>query len=256
MISTIAPTANHTIQNRSRFRPSGTGALTGPRALVGCSGGYEVGGIVTGRKTLLALARVAILLLPRTSARAAQQIADRRVAAGQPKCWLPIQATKATGGAMESSNRAAPEARLRAAMDERRKASIKGDTEKIASSLADEYLQTDISGYVQDKTTWLNEYFKPLAELIKAGKFRWEVYDRKDRCSEPGPRAPGRVGTLMWSQFGHRAGGTSELRGPSHCRLEIAVHYAALVHRDEGVRRACGSTFTATSRPRRRSRAR
>jgi len=72
------------------------------------------------------------------------------------------------------------EAELRAAMDERRKASLEGNTDKIASSLADEYLQTDISGYVQDKTAWLNEYFKPLAELIKTGKFHWEVYERKD----------------------------------------------------------------------------
>lgn len=46
--------------------------------------------------------------------------------------------------------------------------------------MADEYLQTDIAGYIQDKTAWLNEYFKPLAELIKAGKFRWEVFDEKD----------------------------------------------------------------------------
>jgi ketosteroid isomerase-like protein len=65
-------------------------------------------------------------------------------------------------------------------MAERRKASLEGDSEKVASSIADDYLQTDISGYVQDKTTWLNEYFKPLAELIKAGKFRWEVFDEKD----------------------------------------------------------------------------
>jgi ketosteroid isomerase-like protein len=72
------------------------------------------------------------------------------------------------------------EGELRAAMAERLKASIEGDTEKIASSMTDDYLQTDISGYVQDKATWLNEYFKPLAELIKAGKFRWEVYERKD----------------------------------------------------------------------------
>jgi len=64
-------------------------------------------------------------------------------------------------------------------MAERRKASIEGDTEKIANSLADDYLQTDISGYVQDKTSWLNEYFKPLAELIRAGKFRWEVFEEK-----------------------------------------------------------------------------
>jgi Domain of unknown function (DUF4440) len=72
------------------------------------------------------------------------------------------------------------EAELRAAMAERLKASIDGDTEKIASSLADEYLQTDIYGYVQDKNAWLNEYFKPLASLIKAGKFHWEVYEQKD----------------------------------------------------------------------------
>jgi ketosteroid isomerase-like protein len=69
---------------------------------------------------------------------------------------------------------------LRAAMAERLKASIEGDTERIASSMTDDYLQTDISGYVQDKATWLNEYFKPLAELIKAGKFHWEVYERKE----------------------------------------------------------------------------
>ena len=72
------------------------------------------------------------------------------------------------------------EAELGAAMAERMKANVEGDTEKIASSLADEYLQTDIYGYVQDKTAWLNEYFKPPAELIKAGKFRWETFDEKD----------------------------------------------------------------------------
>jgi len=41
-------------------------------------------------------------------------------------------------------------------------------------------LQTDIRGYVQDKNAWLNEYFEPLAELIKAGKFHWEVFEEKD----------------------------------------------------------------------------
>jgi mannose-6-phosphate isomerase-like protein (cupin superfamily) len=75
---------------------------------------------------------------------------------------------------------ATAEAELRATMEQCRRASLEGDTEKVASCLAEEYRQTDISGYVQDKTTWLNEYFKPLAELITAGKFRWEVYERKD----------------------------------------------------------------------------
>lgn len=72
------------------------------------------------------------------------------------------------------------EAKLRTAIAEHHKAMLEGDTEKVANSMAEEYLQTDIAGYVQDKTTWLNEYFKPLAELIKAGKFRWDVYEEKD----------------------------------------------------------------------------
>ncbi len=72
------------------------------------------------------------------------------------------------------------EAELRALMAERRQASLEGDSEKIANSMVDDYLQTDISGYVQDKTTWLHEYFNPLAELIKAGKLRWEIYDEKE----------------------------------------------------------------------------
>ena len=87
-------------------------------------------------------------------------------------CWGAPLFARATDSSAE--------AELRAAMAERRKASLEGGSEKIASSMADEYLQTDISGYVQDKTTWLNEYFKPLAELIKAGKFRWEVFEQKD----------------------------------------------------------------------------
>jgi uncharacterized protein (TIGR02246 family) len=72
------------------------------------------------------------------------------------------------------------QAELRAVMNERRKASVAGDTEMIASSMANDYIQTDIFGYVQNKTTWVNEYFRPLAELIKAGKFHWEAFDEKD----------------------------------------------------------------------------
>ena len=72
------------------------------------------------------------------------------------------------------------EAEVRADMAERRKASLAGDTNKVASLMADEYLQTDVNGHVQDKSAWLIEYFKPLATLIESGKFRWEVYDEKD----------------------------------------------------------------------------
>jgi hypothetical protein len=72
------------------------------------------------------------------------------------------------------------EAALRSTMAERHVASLEGDTQKIASSMTDDYLQTDISGVVQSKEIWLKNYFIPLAQLIKAGKFRWEVYDEKD----------------------------------------------------------------------------
>jgi ketosteroid isomerase-like protein len=72
------------------------------------------------------------------------------------------------------------EAALRATMTERHKASLEGDTQTTAASMTDDYLQTDISGVVQDKETWLKNYFIPLADLIKAGKFRWEIYDEKD----------------------------------------------------------------------------
>ena len=102
------------------------------------------------------------------------------------------------------------EAEVRALMAERRKASLEGDTEKIANSLADDYLQTDISGYVQDKTSWLNEYFKPLAELIKAGKFRWEVFEEKDLQI----RAYGDAATVM---------GSLELKGAG-ARVDRDLH--------------------------------
>ncbi len=71
-----------------------------------------------------------------------------------------------------------PEDELRAVMAERVKASLSGDTEAVSKLMTDDYLQTDISGHVQDKNTWLKEYFIPLAELIKAGKFRWERFDQ------------------------------------------------------------------------------
>jgi ketosteroid isomerase-like protein len=81
------------------------------------------------------------------------------------------------------SNRKTPEssgyeAELRTFMAGLRKASLEGDVDAIANSMTDDYVQTDINGYRQDKTTWLNEYFKPLADLIEAGKFRWDEYER------------------------------------------------------------------------------
>ena len=81
--------------------------------------------------------------------------------------------------AAEPADRSA-EADLRATIAELRTASMEGDTQKVVASMTDDYLQTDISGLVQNKDTWLTNYFIPVAELIKAGKFRWETYDLKD----------------------------------------------------------------------------
>jgi uncharacterized protein (TIGR02246 family) len=72
------------------------------------------------------------------------------------------------------------QAELRDAMAELRKASLAGDTERVASLIADDYLQTNVSGQVQDKSAWLAEYFKPLAALIKAGTLHWETYEDED----------------------------------------------------------------------------
>jgi uncharacterized protein (TIGR02246 family) len=72
------------------------------------------------------------------------------------------------------------EAAVRAVMADSLKASLTGDADKIASLMTDDYVQTDISGHVQNKSTWLKEYFNPIAELIKAGTFHWDVYERKD----------------------------------------------------------------------------
>jgi hypothetical protein len=92
--------------------------------------------------------------------------------------FLGFCACVASLAAQPSSSDA--EAELRATLAERHKASLEGNPEKIAASMTDDYLQTDIAGFIQDKPTWLKQYFIPLAELIKAGKFRWEKYDEKD----------------------------------------------------------------------------
>jgi ketosteroid isomerase-like protein len=80
----------------------------------------------------------------------------------------------------EDSLSVSKEAELHTFMAELRKASIEGDVDTTANSMTDDYIQTDINGYRQDKKTWLNEYFGPLADLIKAGKFHWDEYERKN----------------------------------------------------------------------------
>ncbi len=86
----------------------------------------------------------------------------------------------AFGPVLGTNLNSSPEDSLHAATVERQKASVQGDTEKIVGFMTDDYIQTDVWGQVQDKATWIREYFNPLAELIRAGKFKWNVYQDKD----------------------------------------------------------------------------
>ena len=45
-----------------------------------------------------------------------------------------------------------------AACVERDKAFVAGDETKVAQVMSEDYLQTDVSGHIQDKQAWLNEY--------------------------------------------------------------------------------------------------
>lgn len=73
----------------------------------------------------------------------------------------------------------AAEDEIHSVMAQIRIASLEGETDKVGNLLTDEYVQTDISGHVQDKQTWLREYFNPLAELIKSRKFHWDTFNRR-----------------------------------------------------------------------------
>jgi hypothetical protein len=65
-------------------------------------------------------------------------------------------------------------------MSKRQQAMIDGDEGVMDRMTAKEYAQTDILGHVQNKAAWMAEYFRPLAALIKGGKFRWERYEERD----------------------------------------------------------------------------
>lgn len=91
---------------------------------------------------------------------------------------LAIMADIAASAAVASTSKDRAQTEIRSVMADRLKASLSGDTETISRLMADDYIQTDISGHGQDKAAWLREYFNPLAALIKSGKFKWERYDQ------------------------------------------------------------------------------
>lgn len=127
-----------------------------------------------------------------------------------------------------------PETTLRAAMEERTRASLSGDSEAIARSIADEYRKTDISGYVQDKRTWLREYFDPLAALIKSGKFHWETYELRDSHMEMLGDCAVVIGELRLKGSGAKWGQMHTWTADPNSGFEGTIRFTHVYVRPEG----------------------
>jgi ketosteroid isomerase-like protein len=67
-----------------------------------------------------------------------------------------------------------------AALAERDKAYLAGDETKVAQFMSEDYLQTSVSGDVQDKQAWLKEFYGPLAPMLRSGKTRYVTFERSD----------------------------------------------------------------------------
>ena len=79
-----------------------------------------------------------------------------------------------------AAGQSSAEAEVLAALAERDKAFVTGDETKVSQLMSEDYLQTDVSGHVQDKQAWLNEYYRPLALLLKSGETRCATFDRSN----------------------------------------------------------------------------
>ena len=84
------------------------------------------------------------------------------------------------GMVQTAAGQSSAKAEVLAALAERDKAFVTGDETKVAQLMSEDYLQTDVSGHVQDKQAWLNEYYRPLALLLKSGETRCATFDRSN----------------------------------------------------------------------------
>jgi|SRR5579859_4662533 len=84
------------------------------------------------------------------------------------------------GMVQTAAGQSSAKAEVLAAFAERDKAFVAGDETKVAQVMSEDYLQTDVSGHIQDKQAWLNEYFRPLAPLLRSGETRFTTFDRSD----------------------------------------------------------------------------
>ena len=126
------------------------------------------------------------------------------------------------------------EAELRAVMTELHKAALAGDTETTISLMTDEYVQTDIAGHFQEKAEWLNTYSRPLAELIKAGKFHWEVYEEKDVQVRTYKDAAVVMGTLELKGTGARWGAQHTWMADPDAHLSATLRFTRVFIRRNG----------------------
>lgn len=78
------------------------------------------------------------------------------------------------------SPKSSAEAEVVKAVDKFYDAFVAGDIATVERMTADDYLQTDVNGKVQDKAAWLAEYYRPMVERMKAGQFKWEIFGRDD----------------------------------------------------------------------------
>jgi len=79
-----------------------------------------------------------------------------------------------------ATGQSSAKAEVLAALAELDKAFVAGDETKVAEFISEDYFHTDFSGKIQDKQAWLNEYYRPMAPLLKSGKTQLATYDRSD----------------------------------------------------------------------------
>ena len=79
-----------------------------------------------------------------------------------------------------ATGQSSAKAEVLAALAELDKAFVAGDETKVAEFISEDYFHTDFSGKIQDKQAWLNEYYRPLALLLKSGETRCATFDRSN----------------------------------------------------------------------------
>ncbi len=78
------------------------------------------------------------------------------------------------------SSKISDEAEVRKAVDKFYEAFLAGDLETVKRMTAEDYLQTDVNGKVQNKSAWLDEYYLPIIAQMKTGQFKWDAFERKN----------------------------------------------------------------------------